>query len=378
MKNFFNRKNGFVLLMIISTFALAGSAAYYSVFGLSSLFAGAKTEVIIMAGALEFSKLILASYLHNHWSKAGWMKWYLTFAVGILMVITSAGIYGFLTSAYQSTADKLGTTDKLVEVVELKKGRFQEQLTYYNDEKSKLNESISGLRGGLANNTQSRVDRNGNVITTTSSSQRRSLESQLKSAVEQRESISKKIEVLTDSITKLELNVLDLQTNNEVAAEVGPLRYMSEITGKPMNVIVNWFTLLIVFVFDPLAISMVIALNKLTKKENENGHELYSINISSNDNNSSDGIPISDTFNEEVLQSDAANGESIETNRESVESEDSPIEEQTKKEKEEVVFVPTDEDAVKELYRENPQSNKPSTPIHTYKITGADRYNRNR
>lgn len=378
MKNFFNRKNGFILLMIISTFALAGSAAYYSVFGLSSLFAGAKTEVIIMAGALEFSKIILASYLHNHWSKAGWMKWYLTFAVGILMVITSAGIYGFLTSAYQSTADKLGTTDKLVEVVELKKGRFQEQLTYYNDEKSKLNESINGLRGGLANNTQSRVDRNGNVITTTSSSQRKALESQLKSAVDQRESISKKIEVLTDSITKLELNVLDLQTNNEVAAEVGPLRYMSEITGKPMNIIVNWFTLLIVFVFDPLAISMVIALNKLTNKENENGHELYSINHSGDNNNSINGIPISNPNNEEVLQSNPSNGEPIETNGKPIESENNPIEEQTKKEKKEVVFVPTDEDALKNLYREKPQSNKLSKPTHTYKITGADRYNRNR
>ena len=378
MKNFFNRKNGFILLMIISTFALAGSAAYYSVFGLSSLFAGAKTEVIIMAGALEFSKIILASYLHNHWSKAGWMKWYLTFAVGILMVITSAGIYGFLTSAYQSTADKLGTTDKLVEVVELKKGRFQEQLTYYNDEKSKLNESINGLRGGLANNTQSRVDRNGNVITTTSSSQRKALESQLKSAVDQRESISKKIEVLTDSITKLELNVLDLQTNNEVAAEVGPLRYMSEITGKPMNIIVNWFTLLIVFVFDPLAISMVIALNKLTNKENENEHELYSINHSGDNNNSINGIPISNPNNEEVLQSNPSNGEPIETNGKPIESENNPIEEQTKKEKKEVVFVPTDEDALKNLYREKPQSNKLSKPTHTYKITGADRYNRNR
>ena len=363
MKKFLNRKNGFILLMIISTFALAGSAAYYSVFGLSSLFAGAKTEVIIMAGALEFSKLILASYLHNHWDRAGWMKWYLTLAVGILMVITSAGIYGFLTSAYQSTADKLGTTDKMVEVVELKKGRFEEQLTYYNDEKIKLNESINGLRGGLANNTQSRVDGNGNVITSTSSSQRKALESQLKSAVDQRESISKKIEVLTDSITKLEFDVLDLQTNNEVAAEVGPLRYMSEITGKPMNVIVNWFTLLIVFVFDPLAISMVIALNKLTNKKNENGHELYSINDSGDNNNSSDGIPISNANNEEVLQSETSNGEPIETNGESVESEDNPIEKQTKKEKEEVVFVPTDEDALKNLYREAPVKPK----IHRYR-----------
>ena len=73
--------------------------------------------------------------------------------------------------------------------------------------------------------------------------------------------------MFTDSITSLDLQVLYLESNNEVAAEVGPLRYMSEITGKPMGVIVNWFTLLIVFVFDPLAISMVIALNKLTKKD---------------------------------------------------------------------------------------------------------------
>ena len=169
--------------------------------------------------------------------------------------------------------------------------------------------------------------------------------------------------MLTDSITKLELNILDLQTNNEVAAEVGPLRYMSEITGKPMNIIVNWFTLLIVFVFDPLAISMVIALNKLTNKENENGHELYSINHSGDNNNSNDGIPISDTNNEEVLQSKYSSGEPIETNGKSIESKDNPTEEQIKKEKEEVVFVPTDEDVIKNLYRET--SVKPK--IHRYR-----------
>lgn len=368
MKKFLTRENGFVLLMIVSTFALAGSAAYYSVFGLSSLFAGARTEVIIMAGALEFSKLILASYLHNHWKTAGWMKWYLILAVSVLMLITSAGIYGFLTSAYQSTADKLGATDKLVEVVELKKSRFQEQLTYYTDEKSKLNESINGLRNGLANNTQSRVDRNGNVITSTSSAQRRALESQLTTAVEQRESVSKKIEVLTDSVTQLDLQVLDLQTNNDVAAEVGPLRYMSEITGKPMNVIVNWFTLLIVFVFDPLAISMVIALNKLTKTKKENdGIESTDISINSNDIHNNDGVLVSNTIDEEVLQSETPSGESLEVHAEPTQSEDTKVEEQTKKEKEEIVFVPTDDEAAKELYGEIDKGLPKKQIVHRYK-----------
>jgi hypothetical protein len=70
------------------------------------------------------------------------------------------------------------------------------------------------------------------------------------------------MESLNDSITKLDLQVLDMESNNEVAAEVGPLRYLSKITGKSMDVIVNWFTLLIVFVFDPLAVAMVISINK--------------------------------------------------------------------------------------------------------------------
>lgn len=326
MKKLFNRKNMFILLMAISTLGLAISAAYYSVFGLSSLFAGARTEVIIMAGSLEFSKLIIASYLHNNWKTAGWMKWYLTLAVGVLMVITSAGIYGFLTSAYQKTADQLGVLDKQVQVIELKKGRFQEQLDYFNVEKKQLSESITELRNGLSNNVVQYRDREtGQIITTTSSSQRRSLERQLTSAVESRDGVSKKIEVLTDSITSLDLQVLDLESNNEVAAEVGPLRYMSEITGRPMNVIVNWFTLLIVFVFDPLAISMVIALNKLTSKP---------IDVR---------LP---TYEEDELDEVIDDVIVPELTKVPVVPKSEPIE------KEDVTFIPTDDDA-KKLYGES-------------------------
>ena len=250
--------------MVISTLTLSISAAYYSVFGLSSLFAGAKIEVIIMASALEFSKLIVASYLHNNWNKINTLlKTYLTMGVLILMLITSAGIYGFLTSAYQKTADQLGVLDKQTEVVELKKNRFQESLESYQLEKEQLNESISELSKGLSTNVIQYKDKEtGEIITTTSSSTRRALESQLNDSKEQRNSISIKIEALTDSITKLDLQILDMESNNEVAAEIGPLRYLSKITGKSMDVIVNWFTLLIVFVFDPLAVAMVIAINK--------------------------------------------------------------------------------------------------------------------
>ena len=353
MKKIFSRSNLFVLLMIISTLALAGSAAYYSVFGLSSLFAGARFEVIIMAGALEFSKLIIASYLHNHWSKAGWMKWYLTLAVGVLMIITSAGIYGFLTSAYQKTADQLGVMEKQINVIELKKDRFQDQLDYYNTEKVSLNNSIADLRNGITNNKIQYKDTLGNIITTQSSSTRKLLTKELDLAVQSRSEVSVKIESVTDSITKLDLQILDLESNNEVAAEIGPLRYMAEITNKPMNVIVNWFTLLIVFVFDPLAIAMVIALNKLIGRHERNDDDSDSSDIF--DDN--EDIPTT-TNVEDVEDVSVSRNEVDEERSETPEEEVETVEEATK---EEVKFIPTDEDA-KELYGEIPIEK----PKHTY------------
>ena len=271
VKNFFSKKVGFGFLMVFSTLSLAGTAAYYSVFGLSSLFAGAKTEVIIMASALELAKLVVASYLHNHWSKLGWiLKSYLTLGVGILMIITSAGIYGFLTSAYQTTADQLTIIDKQTKVVEMKRERFSESLDGYRIERTQLNSSIAELTKGLSNNTIQYKDKEtGEIITTTSSSTRRVLTSQLNDMKEERNKVSIKMESLTDSITSLDLKVLDMESNNEVAAEIGPLRYMAEITNKPMATIVNWFTLMIVCVFDPLAIAMVLAVNKFIGRKEE-------------------------------------------------------------------------------------------------------------
>jgi hypothetical protein len=342
MKNFFTRKNGFIILMILSTFTLAGSAAYYSVFGLSSLFAGARTEVIIMAGALEFAKIILASYLHNYWKVIGWLKWYLVSAVVILMMITSLGIYGFLTSAYQTTSDKFTILNKEVSVVDVKRNRFKEQLVDLNAEKKLLETSISSLRGGLATNNF-QTERG-------AASQRRVLSSELKTAVQQRDILTLKIESLNDSLTSLDLQILDKESNNDVAAEIGPLRYLDKLTGWGMDKIVNWFTLLIVLVFDPLAISMVIALNKLMK-------EIKIEEIK----------PIEENPIKEEVVIEEPNKTVEETIIENVEA---------KEEKPDIVFEPTTEEALN-LYNEEPKPKPqptPQPPVHTYARTGADRY----
>jgi hypothetical protein len=258
------------LLLGAAALFIAVAAAFFSVTGLSKLFAGASTAVILMASSLEFGKLISASFLYTYWDKINkLLRTYLLIGVGVLILITSAGIYGFLTSAYQITADQLGMIDKQVELVELKKKRFEEQLDGYNSEKVQLSQTISELSKGLSNNVITYTDSKGNLISTTSSATRKSLESQLNDAKSQRDLVSKKIEILSDSITKLDLSVLDIQQSSDVAVEVGPLKYMAEVTGKPMNVIVNWFALLIIFVFDPLAVTLIIAFNTALKVDEE-------------------------------------------------------------------------------------------------------------
>ena len=107
------RERLFPLVIALSALAVSGSAAFYSVYGLSKLFAGASFQVMIMAGSLEFAKLVIASLLYQYWdtiNKA--LKVYLSIACFILIVITSGGIYGFLSGAYQSTATQSELLDK--------------------------------------------------------------------------------------------------------------------------------------------------------------------------------------------------------------------------------------------------------------------------
>ena len=257
------KKRIFPTIVALSALSVSVSAAFYSVSGLSKLFAGATFEVIIMASSLEVAKLVIASLLYQYWDNINkLLRFYLTLATIILVLITSAGIYGFLSAAYQDTATKSGIVDKTVEVLELRKNRFTENRDYLITEKEVLDNSISSLRNGLSNNVIQYKDReSGEIITTTSSSTRRALQTELTNAVTQRQLISIKLETATDSINGIDIKILNTESSAEIASELGPLKYLSELTGKPMNIIINMLLLIIIFVFDPLAISLVIASN---------------------------------------------------------------------------------------------------------------------
>lgn len=251
-------------IIALSALSVSVSAGFYSVTGLSKLFVGASLAVLIMAASLEVAKLVIASFLYQYWNKAAkLLKFYLTVALVILIGITSAGIYGFLTSAYQQTASQNTVVEKQIEALETKKLRYVEIKTSYIKDKEQIAKSTSELRQALStgSTTQYKDKETGQILNVANSGNRKAFEKQLESTLKQDSILTSKIDVMNDSIFSLETQILDIQSKAETSGELGPLKYLANLTGKSMDQIINWFILVIILVFDPLAISLVIAAN---------------------------------------------------------------------------------------------------------------------
>jgi hypothetical protein len=261
--------------LLFCAIGLSGTAAYYSVIGLSIIFSAVAIPVIIMGSFLEISKLAIATYLHDKWKETyGLLKIYLTIALVTLSLLTSIGIYGLLSTGFQQNIAGLEINNKKIENIEVKKERFNEIKLDYQKEKGVLDRDITNLRNALSTNTTTQsVDRTtGQVITRANGGNRKAFESQLKIAQENRDAVSKKIESLNDSITSLDLEVLDLTSTEIESGELGAIKYLSEITGWDIKKTANFFILALIFVFDPLAIALVISTNqafKIVRKKDE-------------------------------------------------------------------------------------------------------------
>jgi hypothetical protein len=252
----------FPFIIAFSALSVSASAAFYSISGLSKLFAGASFEVIIMASSLEIAKLVIASLLYQYWNTINKiLRTYLMVATVILILITSMGIYGFLSAAYQETANKAGNMDAQVSLVEVKRDNIKEQLTVYTLEKENITKAIADLRAGLANNIIQYKDKDGNIITSTSSATRNALEKQLDQAVTRQTDVNLKVDELNTQLFEYETQIVEIKTGSDLAGELGPLKFISGLTGIAMDKIINVLLLVIIFVFDPLAISLVIAAN---------------------------------------------------------------------------------------------------------------------
>jgi hypothetical protein len=283
-------------LVGLSALIIAGCAAFFSVTGLGVLFAGASTSVMVMASSLEFAKLVAATYLKQKWDDIqGFQKWYLTSAVGLLMLITSAGIFGYLSNAFQAQSLQLQQVDREIAVHQTKIdqntiqiNQLSTQITEFNTNQSKI------LDGGKVN---SRLIR--------------SIDNRDKQIAK----INDKISILqtenaqeTEKINEIKIKNLDLEK------EVGGFRFVAEAFGMELKNVVKFFIFLIVIVFDPLAVALIIAFNGLieTKKqkqsrllgemmENDQKLGLYEVygdtkediveNISQNEEDSGENLP---------------------------------------------------------------------------------------
>ena len=257
------KKNFFPFIIAFSALSISASAAFYSVSGLSKLFAGAQLEVIIMAGSLEFGKLVIASLLYQYWDTINkWLRTYLTIAAVILVLITSMGIYGFLSAAYQETYQKLVVQQNQIEFLDNKAQFYEADVTRYDEELERISNNIATLSNARSQQIQVRdTTVAGGVRTTISTSELRLAQSRINVEEENRRSVQAKREVAADSLQTIKLKILDLQNESDTVGELGPLQYLSGLTGTPMDKIINILLLVIIFVFDPLAISMVVAAN---------------------------------------------------------------------------------------------------------------------
>ena len=238
----FEQSKHFIKLVGLSALLIAGSAAFFSVFGLSKLFAGAELSVIIMAGSLEFGKLVAASFLYRYWDKINSLqKIYMTLATVILVLITSAGIFGFLSNAYQGATVEFEKESTSLIFMEERLEQLQEDKVFLKEE---LQQSISELPENY-----------------------RTAKKKL------REDYQPQITEVNQKMLVLKGQIGDLKTSLvETGVDVGPAIYIARTFQTDIDTVVKFFIFVLIFVFDPMAVMFVISYNvalQHTKKEGD-------------------------------------------------------------------------------------------------------------
>ncbi len=253
--------NWLKVLVGISALIIAGCAAYFSVTGLGVLFAGASISVMVMAGSLELAKLVAATYLKQKWDEIeGFNKWYLTISVGVLMLITSAGIFGYLSNAFQAQSLQLQQVDREIEVHQTKIDQNTAQITQLSTQINEFNSNQGKiLDGGKVN-------------------------SRLIRSIDNRD---KQIAKINDKISDLQTqNAEETEKINQIKIanlglekEVGGFRFVAEAFDVELKNVVKFFIFLIVIVFDPLAVALIIAFNGLVAPKIRKEEEILTENV---------------------------------------------------------------------------------------------------
>ena len=221
----------FIFLLAFSALFIAGNAAFFSITGLSHLFAGAFWSVVVMASSLELGKLVAASFLHRYWSALSkWIKIYLVTGCVTLVIITSIGIFGYLSKAYQGSTLELN--------------KITIELNIYEEELDRLKENKAYLQEEMTIQVNSLPD---NYVTA-----KKNLRNEYYSQIS---TITTKIAEVSNNISDLKISML------QTGADVGPILYVADAFDTDVDTVVKWLIFILILVFDPLAVALVLATN---------------------------------------------------------------------------------------------------------------------
>ena len=235
------------MLLGLSAFLVAGTAAYFSVLGIATLFSGNFYQVIVMAGALEFGKLVATSYLYRYWSQTVWvLKLYMLVAVLILMGITSLGIFGYLSAAYQINSSKFAHVDSQIVLLTQQKESFDKEIEQISSRVDTLNKSrasqekrLPGLSSKAAQPIYKDIERSGEEI----------------------KKLSDRSAELQQSKTEKDKEIIALNLEISKSKDIGTFKFVADAINRPLDSVVTAFICILMVVFDPLAVALILAFN---------------------------------------------------------------------------------------------------------------------
>jgi hypothetical protein len=286
-------------IALITALTLSAIAAWYSVVGLTAIFAAAVIPIIIMGGALEFAKVITTVWLHRYWDKCRWaMKTYLTGAVIVLALVTSMGIFGFLSKAHMDqgipTGDVAAQIQLFDDKIAIQKELIASERQNIEAARNTLNQMDAQLTARLTRGDQESeagVER-AVQIRAQQRRERNALNSEIAAA-------QKRIEASNAEIQKINIEKAPIASKyRQIEAEVGPIKYIAALIygdnpdTATLERAVRWVIILLIFVFDPLALMLVIAAISSYKWEFEKTEEKTEKFI---DNGSNGYLPLDET-----------------------------------------------------------------------------------
>jgi hypothetical protein len=263
-------------LVLFTSLLIAGCAAYFSVYGIGLLFSGATIAAMVMASSLELGKLVTTSWLFRYWNKSNvLMKTYMIVAIFALMGITSLGIFGFLTAAFQKSS--LETELSVNKISTLETQKIEEKLKM--DSVKKSIEKIYALRSSQESRLTEVLT---NTLIARNPIQLQNIQNQINDQIgdlnKQLESENEKSKLYGDKVSKIDEEIFKLKVDNSQKKDITTFKFVADQFSTTIQNVVKWFIAVLIAVFDPLAVILLLAYNISTNKvydEETNDYEIY-------------------------------------------------------------------------------------------------------